>query len=58
MAIKSLREFTEVLDKHDLCVTIKDEVDWDLEAAAIIRRAGELRGPGVLMEKIRDLCRT
>lgn len=54
MAIKSLREFTEVLDENGMLVTIKDEMDWDLEASAVTRRAGELRGPGVLMEKIRD----
>jgi len=54
MAVKSLREFIGLLEKYDMLVDIKDEVDWDLEASAIIRRAGELRGPGVLMEKIRD----
>jgi len=54
MAIKSLREFIDILEKNNWLVKIRDEVDWDLEASAIVRRAGEMRGPGVLMENTRD----
>ena len=54
MALKSLREFIEALEKHGKMVNIKDEVDWDLEAACIVRKAGEVRGPGVVMENIKD----
>ncbi len=34
-------------------MVVKPEVDWDLEAGAIVRRANELRGPAVLFKNIK-----
>ena len=54
MAFKDNREFIDALKKTGDVVCIKKEVDWDLEAGAITRRACELYGPAVLFEKIKD----
>lgn len=54
MAFRDNREFIEALKKTGDVVCIKKEVDWDLEAGAITRRACELYAPAVLFEKIRD----
>lgn len=54
MGFKSLREFLDVLEPSGELVRIKEEVDWDLEAAAISRRAYELEGPAILFEKVKD----
>jgi 4-hydroxy-3-polyprenylbenzoate decarboxylase len=54
MAIQDVRQFIEALDKTGDVVRIKDEVDWELEAAAISRRAYERYGPAVFFEKIKD----
>ncbi len=54
MALKSIRDFIEVLDKAGDLVTVKQEVDWNLEAGAIIRRAYELQEKATLFEKIKD----
>jgi 4-hydroxy-3-polyprenylbenzoate decarboxylase len=35
-------------------VKIKDEVDWDIEAGAIVRRTCEREGPAVLFENVKD----
>lgn len=54
MAYKDNREFVEDLEKTGDAVRIQQEVDWDLEAGAIIRRACELRGPAPFFERIKD----
>jgi 4-hydroxy-3-polyprenylbenzoate decarboxylase len=54
MGFKDLREFIDVLDKEGELVRIKEEVDWDLEAAAISRRVYELEGPAIFFEKVKD----
>lgn len=54
MIAKDIRQFIETLDKTGDLVRIKQEVDWDLEAGAIGRRAYEMQGPAVLFEKIKD----
>lgn len=54
MIAKDLRQFIETLDKTGDLVRIKQEVQWDLEAGAIARRAYEIQGPAVLFEKIKD----
>lgn len=54
MAFKDNREFIEALKKTGDVVLVKKEVDWDLEAGAISRRACELSGPAILFEKIKD----
>ncbi len=53
MAIKDNREFIEALKKTGDVVCIGQEVDWDMEAGAISRRAMELSGPAALFEKIK-----
>ncbi len=54
MAFKDLRQFIEALDETGDLVRVKQEVDWDLEAGAIGRRAYEQEGPAVLFEKVKD----
>ena len=54
MAFKNNREFIEALEKSGDVVRISQEVNWDLEAGAIMRRSNELRGPAVFCEKIKD----
>ena len=45
MAFKDNREFIDILKKTGDVVLVKKEVDWDMEAGAISRRACELSGP-------------
>lgn len=54
MAFEDNREFIAVLEKSGDIVHIKQEVDWELEVGAILRRANELHSPAVLFEKIKD----
>jgi phenylphosphate carboxylase alpha subunit len=54
IAFNDIRQFIEALDESGDLVRIKEEVDWDLEAAAISRRCYERLGPAVLFEKIKD----
>jgi len=54
MAFRDLREFIEVLEKEKQLVRVKREVDWNLEAGAIIRRAYELLERATLFEKVKD----
>ncbi len=54
MAFVDNRQFIEALDKTGDIVHIKQEVDWELEAGAIVRRTCEVGGPAVLFENIKD----
>jgi len=54
MAFKDNREFIELLKKTGDIVLVNKEVDWDMEAGAISRRACELSGPALLFNKIKD----
>ncbi len=54
MAFNDLREFITALEKHGEIQKIKKDVDWNLEAGAIIRRCNETGGPAQLFEKIKD----
>ena len=54
MAFKDNRDYIEALKKTGDVVCIKKEVDWDLEAGAISRRAMERFGPATFFEKIKD----
>ena len=54
MAFMDNRQFITALEKAGEIVRIKQEVDWELEAAAIARRAAETQGPACLFEKIKD----
>lgn len=53
MTFKDNREFISALEKTGDIVRIKEEVDWELEAGAIVRRSNELQGPAVFFEKIK-----
>ena len=53
MAFKDNREFISALEKTGDVVRIKQEVDWDLEVGAIVRRLNEMQGPAPLFEKIK-----
>lgn len=53
MAFRDLREFIEVLEKEKQLVRVKKEVDWNLEAGAIIRRAYEIQERATLFEKVK-----
>lgn len=53
MTYKDNREFISALEKTGDIVRIKEEVDWELEAGAIVRRTNELQGPAILFEKIK-----
>ena len=48
------RKFIEALERTGDVVRVRQEVDWDLEVGAIIRRANEKRQPAALFEKIKD----
>ena len=48
------REYAADLERHGDLVRIRQEVDWDLEAGAIVRRVCELKAPAPLMERIKD----
>ncbi|MCW9033885.1 MAG: phenylphosphate carboxylase subunit alpha [Rhodospirillales bacterium] len=54
LAPASNREFIEALKKSGDCVQIDQEVDWDNEAGAIVRRCCELEAPSPYMTKIKD----
>jgi len=46
---KDNREFIKALGKTGDLVTIEQEVDWDLEMGAIVRRVYELKAPSCLL---------
>src|SRR3990172_8515769 len=54
MSFDDNRQFIETLEKTGDVVRVKQEVDWDLEVGAIVRRTNELKGPALLFEKLRD----
>lgn len=54
MPFKDNRQFIEALMKTGDAVKIKEEIDWDVEAGAVLRRALELDAPAPFFEKIRD----
>lgn len=53
MAFKDSRAFIEALEKTGDVVRVKQEVDWDLEMGAVVRRLNEMQGPAALFEKIK-----
>ena len=53
MVFNDIRQFINGIEKTGDLVRIKQELDWDLEAGAIGRRAYETRAPAVLFEKIK-----
>jgi UbiD family decarboxylase len=50
--IKSLREFIEALEAIGDVQTIDKEVDWNLEAGAVIRRCYDLQAPAPLFTNL------
>ena len=54
MPFADLREYIDKLEAESELIRINREVDWNLEAGAIIRRCTELRTPVPLFEKIKD----
>ena len=53
MAYKDLREFCNALEDGGELIRVKQEVDWNLEAGAIVRRAHEEGLPAPYFEKIK-----
>lgn len=51
--IKSLREYVEILKEHNEVVPITQEVDWNLEMSAIIRRSYDLPSLAPLFKNIK-----
>lgn len=54
MPYQDLREFIKRLDEMGELARIEEEVDWNLEAGAIMRRANEIEAPCQLFENIKD----
>ena len=54
MPFKDLRDFIDRLEKEGDAQQIEEEVDWNLEAGAIIRRSNEQGLPAPLFQKIKD----
>lgn len=54
MAYEDIREFADRLEITGDLVRIGQEVDWNLEAGAIMRRSNELGGPAQIFEKLKD----
>jgi len=54
MPFKDVREFIDKLEEEKELKRIEEEVDWNLEAGAMIRRAAEAGLPALLFEKIKD----
>ena len=54
MGFKDLREYIDRLEKEGELLRIKEEVDWNLEIGAIIRRSYDLKAPAPLFENIKD----
>ncbi|MCI5080878.1 MAG: UbiD family decarboxylase [Saprospiraceae bacterium] len=53
MSYKSMRDCVRDLEKHGHLVRIKQEVDPNLEMAAIHRRIFDAQGPAILFEKVK-----
>lgn len=51
---KDNREYIAALEQQNDLVRIKDEIDWDLEAGAIVRKVCEEGAPAPLIENIKD----
>lgn len=53
MPFKDLRDYIGALDKHKEIKRIEKEVDWNLEAGAIVRRTYELNKPAPFFQNIK-----
>jgi len=54
MSFKDLREFISRLEKEGEAQRIEEEVDWNLEAGAMIRRSDEAGLPAPFFQKVKD----
>ncbi len=54
MPFRDLREFIARLEKEGEAQRIEEEIDWNLEAGAIIRRSNEKGLPAPFFQKIKD----
>ncbi|MBI2861164.1 MAG: UbiD family decarboxylase [Chloroflexi bacterium] len=54
MPFDDLREYIARLEEEGEAVRIEDEVNWNLEVGAILRRAHEQRLPAPFFQKIKD----
>ena len=54
MPFKDVREFIARLEKVGEAQRIGEEVDWNLEAGAMVRRASETGLPAPFFQKIKD----
>ncbi len=54
MAFQDVREFIEALESHGELKRIKQAVDWDVEAGAILRRCSEIGAPAPFFENIKE----
>lgn len=54
MAIKNTQQLVRLLEKHKELVRIKEEVDANLEIAAIQRRVFQKNGPALLFERVKN----
>lgn len=48
MPFKDLREFIAKLEREGEALRVEEEIDWDLEAGAMIRRSKEMGLPAPL----------
>jgi 4-hydroxy-3-polyprenylbenzoate decarboxylase len=53
MPLKDLREFIDKLEQAGEAIRIEEEVDWHLEAGAMIRHSDEARLPAPLFQKVK-----
>jgi 4-hydroxy-3-polyprenylbenzoate decarboxylase len=53
MALRDLREYIDVLERHGELVRVREEVDWNLEMGAIVRRCYDLGAPAPLFENVK-----
>jgi phenyl-phosphate phosphatase/carboxylase subunit alpha len=54
MVLRDLRDYIDTLEKCGELVRIREEVDWNLEMGAIVRRCYDLGAPAPLFEKVKD----
>lgn len=57
MAYTDLRHFIQTLEGTGDLVRVRQEVDWELEVGAIVRRACEMGAPAPLFENVKDYPR-
>jgi len=54
MSYRDLREWLQKLESEGELKRVKAKVDWNLEIGAILREVGDLGGPALLFDNIKD----